>query len=200
MQPLLQKRPLLEGCAHVYLDFGVNHANRIQALYRPDQAIAGLAYDYRYKVVPFPQGKFNVWFNGIPREEICTIGFEPNVKWWTNKTGKSGGPRGLVSLLHQYRAAGRRLMIFPAAISDRNSVARFYSDCSTVPSCWGSSLLRLRPEVNEAAGVVPTVSLDWFLRTHVLAAARSAKRQPHVYAKCDIEGAEVRLRPRNLGA
>ena len=195
MQPLLRQRPLLDGCSHAYLDFGVNHASRIQALYRPNIPIAGLDYNHRFKAVPLPQGKFSVWFKDVPRSDICTIGFEPNQKWWTNKTGRNGNPRGLISLEHQYQAAGRRLMLFPAAISSINSVARFWNDCSTVSTCWGSSLMRLRPELQEAAELVPTVSLDWFLRAHVLAAVRVAKRPPKVYAKCDIEGAEFDALP-----
>ena len=187
MRPLLRGVPLLQDCVAAYLDFGTNQGTRIEQLYRPRNP----RYSQR-------QGVFATdWFRNVTRDKICVLGFEPNPLHW---------PR-LRELQNQHTAAGRKLVIFPAAISANNSVARFWSDNQHVRKYTGSSLLRVHKAMREAnSWPVPTVSLDWLLREHVSPATPMAKAasadgivsatsRMRVRAKMDIEGAEFDALP-----
>lgn len=152
--------PLFRGCSAAYLDIGVNRGVKIEELLAASTV----------------QGSFARFFPAAELSRLCVVGFEPN---------PSHTP-SLRALEARHRAAGRRVTILPAAISDRDGQATFWSDQDYRAGEWGSSLLRWQREMTPRhASTVRTVGLDWLLRAHVEAAAPAV-----VVAKIDIEGAE----------
>lgn len=160
---VLSGPPLFRNCTSAYLDIGSNKGVKIEEL------LAGR------------QDSFARFFRPAERSKLCVVGFEPNPSHITS----------LRAIEARYRAAGRRVTIVPAAVSDSNGQATFWSDQDFKAGEWGSSLLRWQREMTPRhTSTVRTVALDWLMRTHVEAVA------PHVVVvKIDIEGAEYDALP-----
>ena len=153
--------PLLRGCDAAYLDLGTNRGLKIEELLeaRPGGFLRLFPPAYR--------GASN---------RPCALGAEPNPSHAAH----------LRTIEDAQRAAGRRVTILNAAISNANGEATFWSDLDEQAHEWGSSLLRWNRGMSPRnSSRVRTVSLDWLLRTHLLPAAPR-----FVVAKVDIEGAE----------
>ena len=164
---VLSGPPLFANCTSAYLDIGANRGLHVQR-------VANGASFARF----FPVR--------AARRDVCVVGIEPN-------------PSHTASLRRieaEERAAGRRVTILPVAVSDTNGEAVFWSDQDYQAGEWGSSLLRWQRKMTpRKSSRVATVSLDWLLQTHVLAAAPA-----HVVVKMDIEGAEYDALPPALEA
>ena len=155
--------PLFRNCTSAYLDIGANKGVKIE------EVLAGR------------HDSFARFFNPAGRSQLCVVGFEPN----------PSHTAPLRAIESRHRAAGRRVTIIPAAISDSNGQATFWSDQDFKAGEWGSSLLRWQREMTPRhTSAVRTVALDWLMRTHVEAAAPRL-----VVVKLDIEGAEYDALP-----
>ena len=139
--------PLLRGCAAAYLDLGTNRGLKIEEL------------------LEARAGGFLRLFPAAYRDDAnrpCVIGAEPNPSHAAH----------LRTIEAAQRAAGHRVTILNAAISDANGEATFWSDLDEQAHEWGSSLLRWnRGMTPRNSSRVRTLSLDWLLRTHLLPAA-----------------------------
>ena len=139
--------PLLRGCAAAYLDLGTNRGLKIEELL---EARAGGFLRL------FPAA-----YRGAASRP-CVIGAEPNPSHAAH----------LRTIEAAQRAAGHRVTILNAAISDANGEATFWSDLDEQAHEWGSSLLRWnRGMTPRNSSRVRTLSLDWLLRKHLLPAA-----------------------------
>ena len=175
MRVLLSTTPLLSrlgDCTSVYIDMGANRGARLMMLYAPH--------------LFHTQGVYRTFFpNYSSRHEVCSIAFEPNpLSFWIVR-----------NLTHVYRAAGRRVVAFQAAITNRNGVTTFYGN----PKIWragvGASLERWQRDLPEYT--VPTVSFEWFFKVHILPALDrpSGASRPRLLLKVDIESAEFEALP-----
>ena len=167
---LLDGPPLFLGCNHSYIDMGTNEGRRFDILLEPEKRPRQGVYGF---------------YGQVPRRELCVVGFEPN----------PAHALKLSRAMEGWREKARVFHIFGAAISTTNSYAQFWSDGAKKQREWGASLLNYNPgkmlHVRRAGAAhndsqVRTISLDWFLRNHVIAAGS----QNRVLAKMDIEGAE----------
>ena len=116
---------LNSSCSHVYLDLGTNRAVQIRKLYQPH------LYP-NATVLP----RFDQLFGSAPRCHVCAIGFEPNPHH--SKT--------LDGVEKSLQAAGAPVLIFRAAASDADSIAKF-----AVPSSQGSACRNLHGKPNPSA-------------------------------------------------
>lgn len=173
---LLNGAPLFEGCRLRYLDMGTNMGGRIETLYNPLRS---------------HQRSFISIFANESRRDVCTVGFEPN---------PAHHPR-LQAIVRRLRAQGIRVSVLQAAVAATNGEATFWSDTAFDKGEWGASLLHwfdgMKPKHSHS---VPTVSLSWFLRRHVIdASPRPTEGTAKLVAKMDIEAAEYEALPAASG-
>ena len=192
---LSQKRHLLDGCYHVYLDVGTNIGIQIRKLFEPSL----------YKNAKIHQ-VFNKYFNrnvnnltsSLPY--ICAVGFEPN----------PNHENTLKELNGAYDKCNWRVIILTkTAVSDQDGTSEFFSDHDFKNLEWGGTiidpskklygqvnaeqtsndeikpitLLRLSKFINEIVGTrtIP----DYFNQNEL--------GKPSVIMKLDIEGSEVEV-------
>ena len=175
--------PLFEGCTHSYLDMGTNEGRRFDILLEPEKR---------------PRQGIYTFFGKQSRRELCVVGFEPN---------PSHAPK-LSRQMPFWRSKARVFHIFGAAISGKNAEAPFWSDGARKQREWGASLLnynpknmrgvQAHPESRSNRSHVQTISLDWFLRRHVIPAGSNAKAPTRMLAKMDIEVMPPRIPTRRL--
>ena len=136
--------PLLRGCDAAYLDLGTNRGLKIEELLEAQPG------GFLRLFPPAYRGAAN---------RPCALGAEPNPSHAAH----------LRTIEDAQRAAGRRVTILNAAISNANGEATFWSDLDEQAHEWGSSLLRWNRGMSPRnSSRVRTVSLDWLLRTHLL--------------------------------
>uniref|UniRef100_A0A7S0JAU2 Methyltransferase FkbM domain-containing protein n=1 Tax=Calcidiscus leptoporus TaxID=127549 RepID=A0A7S0JAU2_9EUKA len=169
---LLSGAPLFDGCRLRYLDMGTNLGRRIETL-----------YDTRRT----HQRSFVTIFANESRHDVCTVGFEPN----------PSHHHRLQALAEKLRKQGARVHVLQAAVAATNGEATFWSDRAFDKGEWGASLLHwFDGMLPRYSSTVPTVSLSWFLRRHVIdASPHGGAGAARLVAKMDIEAAEYEALP-----
>jgi FkbM family methyltransferase len=177
---------LNSSCHHVYLDLGTNRAVQIRKLYQP--------HLYPNATVLH---RFDQLFGSAPRCHVCAIGFEPNPHHKEN----------LNRVEKALNAAGAPVLIFRAAASDADSIAKFALPSSrgrtTKEEDWTASMSTPRFGLKRAGYLnlkgettVRTVDISRMLqRVHTHVKSRSGGK---IMAKFDCEGAELRIIPHLL--
>ena len=174
-EALLSAEPLLAGCNTTYIDIGSNQGKRVAMVYDVE----------RFK----RQGVYRIWFAGTPRGQICTVGFEPSPVHQPKLAQlltRVQAPQQGGSYSQQQHWLPPRVRFLQAAISGSNGVARFMQGSRRFDpkQVAGSIMTEAMPKyANATTTSVPSVSLDWFLRTHV-------PRTSKVFVKLDAEGGE----------
>ena len=173
-------------CRHLYFDIGTNIGVQIRKLFQP-------ALYPGAKVLP----TFDHLFGPAPRCHVCAIGFEPNPHH--NHT--------LAVLEESLRSAGAPVHIFRAAASDADSVTTFMLPANIIKSKdedWTATMMAPRKSMRYVHGApylnlrgevaVRTIDLSRIIH---YAAVRLKEQHPmgRIFAKIDMEGAEVRTLP-----
>lgn len=178
---LLSRKPLANGCHHVYIDLGTNLGVQIRKLYEPHLFPGALAL-----------ATFDRYFGPGNRSDVCAFGFESNRRHASV----------LASLVNRYVSLGRTVTVFAAAAGCDDALGEFVPDLK--PDArdnaeWGASVKALSAAVSPASGaVVRIVGLPDWLEQQVLhrrlpapASSQSFSRPPTLLLKLDIEGADV---------
>lgn len=203
----LRNKHLLDGCYHVFLDLGSNRGIQTRKLFEPDK---------------YPKSRFQKIFTkyygsvelrgevqrslGTNGNYICAVGFEPN----------SHHSEYLMATQTSHNKCGWRTKFFTeTGVSDKNDVARFFSDNDKANFEWGGGVLP--PDVITIAKINPVqeyrnvtvVRLSEFINNIVggrhmanmdcykdnIPTGGSAVPPPKVVMKMDIEGSEVEVVP-----
>ena len=173
--PAVLPKNFLRSCDKVYLDLGTNVGEKFDVLH--------LKRGF-FKFAHW-QDPFNLVFGdtALNRSDVCAVGFEPN----HNLTTK------LRRLARKLTVSGHRIFLFNAAVSVSSGQAQLFSDTdlNRFPfNSWGKTLVKYDGRmVGRPSATVPTISLTWFLQTHLL------PQKARVLSKMDVEGAEYDILP-----
>jgi FkbM family methyltransferase len=161
-----------DGCRHIFLDVGANRGVHIRSLMEPELFPEALYVKSGFWDEYFGQRYYN-------DSSVCAFAFEPNV---------AHAPR-LSRLSQFYRAAGRRVEFFPAAVMDKAGTVTMYDHRGDdAKSHWRFGGLRgSHHPVNVSA-----IHLAAWIKDEIVGRnVPDGAKPPAILMKLDIEGDEL---------
>lgn len=166
----------LDGCRHLWLDVGMNIGVQTRKVYEPGLYPDAPALPHLAK-----------FFDGLPKSDICSFGFEPN----------PDHKRRLDTLEARYRAVGIRIKVFRGAASDKDGETSFYLDRDDPGREWGARIDPMSFQKDKVT--VPSIDFaSWFARfalTRQIPPSSDPLRdtKPVIAMKLDIEGHDAHV-------
>lgn len=161
-------------CKHIYLDIGTNIGIQIRKLYESNLYPNSLVLPY-----------FNKYYGNInERNNVCTIGIEPNNKW-SNR---------LKTIEKLYNDIGYNVVIFTnTAANINNKNVSFYIDPKEKKENydWGASMHKWNNKLIENR--VGSISLSDLI--HLINLREGKTKDSSVFMKLDVESVEYQIIP-----
>ena len=122
------KKNILDGCYHLYLDVGSNIGVQIRKLFEPTKYPNANVHSIFTSYFGTPEERKNSFEGRV----VCAVGFEPN----------SHHTQYLKQLESRYNKCGWRVTFMTeTAVSDHKGTARFYTDEAYEHMEWGGGIL-----------------------------------------------------------